>query len=109
NAHEVSVDMRFIVMGSIADGGARMEQDIADCPDYAVGFGTGNGKDVFFAFGLVHARRHVLGGMRGEWYHYLLFLRLLITIADPYLFAGKDRKSTRLNSSHVKISYAVFC
>src|SRR5690606_41332064 len=24
-------------------------------------------------------------------------------------FDGKDRKSTRLNSSHVKISYAVFC
>src|SRR5215475_6453223 len=24
-------------------------------------------------------------------------------------FAGPDRKSTRLNSSHVKISYAVFC
>src|SRR5690606_41423911 len=23
--------------------------------------------------------------------------------------AGRDRKSTRLNSSHVKISYAVFC
>src|SRR5699024_12677182 len=23
--------------------------------------------------------------------------------------AGKDRKSTRLNSSHVSISYAVFC
>src|SRR5690606_40094595 len=23
--------------------------------------------------------------------------------------AGEDRKSTRLNSSHVKISYAVFC
>src|SRR5690554_4047287 len=23
--------------------------------------------------------------------------------------AGKDRKSTRLNSSHVRISYAVFC
>src|SRR5690625_7106861 len=27
-------------------------------------------------------------------------------IAEPYL---KDRKSTRLNSSHVAISYAVFC
>src|SRR5690606_39665559 len=26
----------------------------------------------------------------------------------PQLF-GEDRKSTRLNSSHVKISYAVFC
>src|SRR5690606_39769938 len=25
------------------------------------------------------------------------------------LFLGLDRKSTRLNSSHVKISYAVFC
>src|SRR5437868_11681572 len=24
-------------------------------------------------------------------------------------FAGTDRKSTRLNSSHVSISYAVFC
>src|SRR5205807_9190462 len=25
------------------------------------------------------------------------------------LFAGQDRKSTRLNSSHLVISYAVFC
>src|SRR5690606_40055839 len=28
---------------------------------------------------------------------------------DHLLLAGGDRKSTRLNSSHVKISYAVFC
>src|SRR3989442_2742240 len=28
-------------------------------------------------------------------------------IAVPFLFT--DRKSTRLNSSHVRISYAVFC
>src|SRR5690606_40217483 len=28
-------------------------------------------------------------------------------VASPY--APQDRKSTRLNSSHVKISYAVFC
>src|SRR5207302_3094734 len=27
----------------------------------------------------------------------------------PYISTGLDRKSTRLNSSHVKISYAVFC
>src|SRR5690606_12887350 len=45
----------------------------------------------------------------------------LITTLDGYEFARKgragpalmicaiDRKSTRLNSSHVKISYAVFC
>src|SRR5690554_7051501 len=29
--------------------------------------------------------------------------------ADIALMADKDRKSTRLNSSHVRISYAVFC
>src|SRR5690606_41515729 len=28
-----------------------------------------------------------------------------LRVSDP----GQDRKSTRLNSSHVKISYAVFC
>src|SRR5260370_22085615 len=27
----------------------------------------------------------------------------------PSLFGGGDRKSTRLNSSHTSISYAVFC
>src|SRR5215813_15141839 len=27
----------------------------------------------------------------------------------PSLQLGRDRKSTRLNSSHVRISYAVFC
>src|SRR5579883_3043944 len=27
----------------------------------------------------------------------------------PIIFPTLDRKSTRLNSSHVKISYAVFC
>src|SRR5690606_2451601 len=26
-----------------------------------------------------------------------------------FMYVAKDRKSTRLNSSHVKISYAVFC
>src|SRR3989442_10505528 len=26
-----------------------------------------------------------------------------------YMFEHRDRKSTRLNSSHVRISYAVFC
>src|SRR5260221_4281931 len=30
-------------------------------------------------------------------------------VAAQYLTRGKDRKSTRLNSSHTVISYAVFC
>src|SRR3712207_7017507 len=29
--------------------------------------------------------------------------------AQGYLFSKPDRKSTRLNSSHANISYAVFC
>src|SRR5690606_41705359 len=47
------------------------------------------------------------------------YLRRALQTGDPivhYEFAGmldqmllQDRKSTRLNSSHVKISYAVFC
>src|SRR5690606_41937097 len=30
-------------------------------------------------------------------------------LPGPVLLGPRDRKSTRLNSSHVKISYAVFC
>src|SRR5690606_41620378 len=36
----------------------------------------------------------------------------LLAVAEPFIIArnpAADRKSTRLNSSHVKISYAVFC
>src|SRR3712207_7538424 len=34
-------------------------------------------------------------------------VRRLITMGTPH--RGADRKSTRLNSSHANISYAVFC
>src|SRR5690606_36568878 len=34
---------------------------------------------------------------------------LLLALGDPRTKQNLDRKSTRLNSSHVKISYAVFC
>src|SRR5204862_3375747 len=33
----------------------------------------------------------------------------IVTGADPARTRSRDRKSTRLNSSHVEISYAVFC
>src|SRR5690606_39886694 len=33
----------------------------------------------------------------------------LVTHPAPGMTKARDRKSTRLNSSHVKISYAVFC
>src|SRR5256885_7305230 len=35
--------------------------------------------------------------------------RQRIARPDPIADPGKDRKSTRLNSSHLVISYAVFC
>src|SRR5690606_40475528 len=38
-----------------------------------------------------------------------LLFELGLALSGLLAFAGKDRKSTRLNSSHVKISYAVFC
>src|SRR5690349_23786895 len=37
------------------------------------------------------------------------FLDLDLTITRPLPDVALDRKSTRLNSSHVEISYAVFC
>src|SRR5690606_40106544 len=39
----------------------------------------------------------------------LLTTRQLVGIAITQATQAQDRKSTRLNSSHVKISYAVFC
>src|SRR5438874_8157374 len=33
----------------------------------------------------------------------------IVARVAPKLFSVPDRKSTRLNSSHVEISYAVFC
>src|SRR5690606_39630704 len=39
----------------------------------------------------------------------LIISRFLKLLGTPRNGDGRDRKSTRLNSSHVKISYAVFC
>src|SRR3989442_10011128 len=40
-----------------------------------------------------------------EFFKFLFMVRVLHKLGD----ADRDRKSTRLNSSHVRISYAVFC
>src|SRR5688500_20390550 len=61
-------------------------------------------------FGLITA---ILGTMAA-----IIALIALIRVLDivlprevwlPYILLGADRKSTRLNSSHLVISYAVFC
>src|SRR5690606_6503767 len=59
------------------------------------GYGTGI---IARPDGVIITNQHVVGGAE----------RLVVTLPDGRDFAG-DRKSTRLNSSHVKISYAVFC
>src|SRR2546430_12452166 len=54
-------------------------------------YGTGQAYEQL----LLRMRAHPLAEVR--WY------------ADPMLAELRDRKSTRLNSSHSQISYAVFC
>src|SRR5690606_40394328 len=39
----------------------------------------------------------------------ILLYQVVQMITEFLTLVGRDRKSTRLNSSHVKISYAVFC
>src|SRR5690554_6844615 len=44
-------------------------------------------------------------------FHLWKYISYLLGVPEEYLPDNKkaDRKSTRLNSSHVRISYAVFC
>src|SRR5690242_21544916 len=53
------------------------------------------------------------GGIQPPWVYSLMALHLLgYSLDHPVVargLAGLDRKSTRLNSSHMSISYAVFC
>src|SRR3712207_8366909 len=47
-------------------------------------------------------------------HHFAGYMELVLAMPLGLLFAGaiereRDRKSTRLNSSHANISYAVFC
>src|SRR5690606_40517606 len=56
-----------------------------------------------------HLRRHVAGDARDLAGVQQLILPVRSAEAQPPEDLDEDRKSTRLNSSHVKISYAVFC
>src|SRR2546427_9126258 len=54
------------------------------------------------------AHSHIVDQVEGNWWELHV-----IGVKDPatwdQIVAGRDRKSTRLNSSHSQISYAVFC
>src|SRR3712207_8749485 len=78
------------------EGGRAVERRVVQPPEHAEeegdhrSCGEGRQRD-----------RHALLLLRGGLHHGHRMLR-----ACP---VGKDRKSTRLNSSHANISYAVFC
>src|SRR5256885_8570677 len=65
---------------------------------------------------LYNLRRVATAAQAREWAKLLSALRfvggpsaLTILVTGLYMMATRDRKSTRLNSSHLVISYAVFC
>src|SRR3712207_7101843 len=53
--------------------------------------------------------KHQVPGLRLAGAGVLVLTWALIVALLAALLAGTDRKSTRLNSSHANISYAVFC
>src|SRR3989442_2549471 len=59
-------------------------------------------------FGLYLAWRFDFGSVAWSIWGLLLFYALAACVWTVWLWMT-DRKSTRLNSSHVRISYAVFC
>src|SRR5205807_6452693 len=63
--------------------------------------GRSGGGDVT---GLAHLIPRQCAGLLAPLADQLLHIRL-----EPLAVAARDRKSTRLNSSHLVISYAVFC
>src|SRR5690606_41806539 len=58
------------------------------------------------------AQRAASAATETPWYVTVLRVGLLVPVVlllGVWVALALDRKSTRLNSSHVKISYAVFC
>src|SRR2546430_12921975 len=53
--------------------------------------------------------KNAWGGSAYLWHQLMAEKGYIIWICDNRTASGKDRKSTRLNSSHSQISYAVFC
>src|SRR3989442_9771967 len=61
---------------------------------------------LFRSKGSEHSEASVIQRLRGSLAG--IFGAVVVPFAPPSV-QGLDRKSTRLNSSHVRISYAVFC
>src|SRR5256885_13155985 len=58
---------------------------------------------------LQHIGYFTIGGNMQRFSYAIFFLALMVFGGFSSTVSGQDRKSTRLNSSHLVISYAVFC
>src|SRR5690625_5837866 len=64
-------------------------------------------KGQFYSFS--NAQQHVIGQANTGAVYSLQGRATRVADGDTFTLRSGDRKSTRLNSSHVAISYAVFC
>src|SRR5690606_40375658 len=84
-------------------------------PIYRFSLGIEDFKTTYGQLSLEYVHDNTLNPASNIWQglRYKIFMDWFTQLSDvgdregKFLF--KDRKSTRLNSSHVKISYAVFC
>src|SRR5688572_32682190 len=73
-------------------------------------FGLGDNYLLLTAFGGSGSGSKLSAINPSEWAgDYIATITSAITISVNNMGASEDRKSTRLNSSHSQISYAVFC
>src|SRR3712207_8706144 len=67
------------------------------------------GPGLLVAMAWLSAGDLVSASVSGSTYGYALIWALVLALFARFFFVSADRKSTRLNSSHANISYAVFC
>src|SRR2546430_5564954 len=66
-------------------------------------------RSTLFPYTTLFRSRFVMAGLQGAWVVRLSDHCLSLFLAELIRDVSEDRKSTRLNSSHSQISYAVFC
>src|SRR2546422_5723221 len=121
---EAPPQRRRVVVRSTGEARDEGPWAVVAVEDAGIGFGEGGTARLFEAFyttkpdGLgmgLSISRSIIDGHRGRLWatanpgHGATFHFALPGSQSPRVVRGADRKSTRLNSSHGYISYAVFC
>src|SRR5690606_40219710 len=89
------------------------ERVIVDAPQYMISKIVAEENGVMFAESRVSHIIEQTDSLYQKWLNYAMKFCFVVDAEEPFedgdWIYGGDRKSTRLNSSHVKNSYAVFC